>query len=79
MLTGQDVTETAAPACTAACTGEGENRNAGDLDTDEEGKSEGTDGTPSADALATLAAAISALAPGDRDRLAELLQKDGRK
>jgi hypothetical protein len=74
-LTDQDVTGPAALACTAACTSEGENRNGGDLDQGQDGKSEGAAGTP-ADALAAIAAAVSALGPADRERLAALLAGD---
>jgi hypothetical protein len=69
---GEPLTATPSAACTAACTSEAENANAGTLETHQDGKGEGAGGSPS-DPLAALAAAIAGLSPGNRERLAGML------
>jgi hypothetical protein len=66
------LTPTPSAACTAACTSEPENANAGIPDADQGERSEGTDPTP-ADPLANLAAALLNLSEADRERLAGML------
>jgi hypothetical protein len=88
-LKPQRVTSTVSAACTAACTSEGENANAGaagaaslgappdaagNLDTDQGDEGEATADKP-ADPLAALAATLLTLSPADRARLATLLTK----
>jgi len=69
--TGKPTIKATPPAaCTAACTSEARNANAGALDTAQGCKGEGTD---QADPLAALAAAIAALSPAERERLAAML------
>jgi hypothetical protein len=64
-------------ACTAACTSEPENANAGRVpsgcDADQGNEGEGAAGKPAADPLAKLAAALLDLTPADRARLAAML------
>ena len=82
------LTPTPSAACTAACTGEPENANAdalnitslgtppqapNALDTGHQGESEGTAAIDQPDPLAAIAAAIGALSPTDRTRLAKML------
>ena len=86
---GEDkrLTATLSAACTAACTSEGENANAGTpeaasldsppqaadtLEIDQGSEGEGAADKP-ADPLAGLAAAIAGLTPADRERLAAML------
>jgi hypothetical protein len=71
----QRLASTPAAACTAACTSKGQNANAGALDADQGGQSEGTD---PADPLAALASAIANLSPADRARLVGMLAAPGR-
>jgi hypothetical protein len=86
-VTNQEVASTPSDACTAACTSEAENANAGTaetaslgtppdaagpLDTDQGSKGEGAADKP-ADPLAGLAAAIANLTPADRARLGAML------
>ena len=68
----QALTPTLPAACTAACTSEPENANAGTLDADQGSKSEGTD-QDQGDPLAAIAAALVNLSPADRARLAAML------
>jgi integrase len=74
--TAQRVTATLPDACPTACPTEAENRNAdgspdGTAERRQDGKSEGTAGTPVD--LERLAATLAGLAPGDRARLAAML------
>ena len=65
----QGLAPTLPAACTAACTSEPENDNAGTADGGRD-KGEGTD---QGDPLAKLAAALLTLTPADRERLAAML------
>ena len=65
-------------ACTAACTSEAENDNAGTPDADPAGHQGQSEGTDQADPLAVLAAAIAGLSPADRKRLAAMLAAQGK-
>jgi hypothetical protein len=73
-LQDNGLTETPSGACTAACTSEPENANAGTPETHQDDKGEGTAGDP----LVALAAAIAGLSPGDRERLAAMLDQGGK-
>ena len=68
-FTGQGFTPTLPAACTAACTSEAENANAGTADG---GRRQG-EGTDEGDRLDKLAAALLTLSPADRERLAAML------
>ena len=79
----QDVAPTPSAACTCACTSEAENTNAGTADADQN-QSEGTDqggtarGSSAADQgdpLAAIVAALLALSPAERERLAGMIGK----
>ncbi len=74
--TPQDVTPTPSAACTAACTSEPENANAGTLDADQGNEGEGTAGKPAAASLESLAAALLTLSSADRAKLAAMLTGD---
>ena len=72
--------ETLPAACTAACTSEGENANAGRVPSGcdaepagHQGQGEGTTAKPAAASLESLAAALLTLSPADREKLAALL------
>jgi hypothetical protein len=87
--TGKGLTPTPSAACTAACTSEPENANAGTLDadqhdqptgdqdqgegTDQGGTARGSSAADQGDALTKLAAALLDLTPADRERLAAML------
>jgi hypothetical protein len=67
------LTSTPSAACTAACTSEAANANAGTLDTADQGAGEGTAAIDQGDPLAVLAAELAKLSPADRERLAAML------
>jgi hypothetical protein len=74
----QDVTSTPSAACTAACTSEAEKTNAGTLDAHpaagDQNQGERTE-QDQGDPLAKLAAALLALSPAERARLAAMLTR----
>ena len=73
------LTTTPPGACTAACTSNPENNNAGTPDAEpagHQGQGEGTTAKPVAASLASLAAAVLALDATDRERLAAMLKGD---
>ncbi len=65
----QPLTPTPSAACTAACTREAENANAGTPAAGHQGEGEGA----AADPLATLAAALLTLSPADLAKLTAML------
>jgi hypothetical protein len=77
----QGVAATPPAACTCACTSEPENAHAGRVpsgcDADHSaGDQQQGEGIDQADPLAKLAAALLALSPADRERLAAMLKGD---
>jgi hypothetical protein len=71
-LDNKALTSTPSAACTAACTSEDENANAGAFSIDQNSETDGIN-QDQGDPLAKLVAAIAILSPADRIRLAKLL------
>ena len=71
------LTQTPSPVCTRVCTSEPENAHAGTPDADRSaGDPQQGEGIDQGDPLAKLAAALLALSPADRARLAAMLKGD---